>query len=294
MITPGTLFLLYDESGQNPTCGWSWGASHSLFQQLLYSGQTFVSAALGDTYPEQIRFVVVPLNGTANTISENLVPGIIPGNEGSSCGRLGGMMQLQENLFAATYARRACTVNGVTNNVNELGIVTFDSFLNLVKYQTLVSNSNVNVVKAAKYGNRIIIAFTIIQSSSGTFLPDYLGLESQNTMYLMEVNNIGAIVTPPFEVDNFSISASDDWRVIKNGSVAWTYVNEAGQLELHWLASKIDPRNASSYIDPPPPVIEDNSGTIAAAVIIPLVVVCLCVILVVVLWKKKKKRKESP
>jgi len=37
---------------------WSWGASHSLVSRVIYDGEKFSYAALGDAYPQQIRFAV--------------------------------------------------------------------------------------------------------------------------------------------------------------------------------------------------------------------------------------------
>ena len=43
-------------------------------------------------------------------------------------------------------------------------------------------------------------------------------------MYMLLINTKGEILNGPFEME-FQMGAADDWRVLENGSVVFTYSN---------------------------------------------------------------------
>jgi len=140
----------------------------------------------------------------------------------------------------------------------------------------LTNGDNVNIVKSAKFGNRIVIGFTRTNltfedpSVQPYYLPFYEGPDADNTMYMMMITSTGAIVTPPFEVDTFSISADDDWRVLQNGTVAWTYVNSDGVLSLYWLTAREDTTPPSGYKPSTPCIVRcmGSSTTVGTWVLV--------------------------
>jgi len=239
--------------------GWSWGASHSLYQQLYYDGSKFVSAALGDANPQNILFSVVYLNGSTNILTnEKLLNGDIPGlGNGKSSGRLGGLVKLTPDLFLTTYSRFKSTGTNTQNDKPELGIVSFNNTLNRIKTRALTNDNNVNTIKTAKFGNRLIIGYALTNQthSANGYLPQVSSPDT-DTMYVMVVTPSTAIVSGPIEVANFSISPSDDWETLSDGRVVWTYVGEDNVLRLWSITGEPDPNSNEFYGDPPSEVNE--------------------------------------
>jgi len=129
-------------------CVWSWGTSHSLVSRVIYDGEMFSFAALGDAYPQNIRFAtfetgaekpgLAPWIDLTSKSSSTVVAGNITGNlGGSSCGRMGDVTLLSTNpvRYGLAYSRWPYTATSGTsyspNTVDELAFVTYNQ--NLVR-----------------------------------------------------------------------------------------------------------------------------------------------------------------
>jgi hypothetical protein len=157
-------------------------------------------------------------------------------------------------IIFGIYTRKACTSTfsgTVTNNKNEVGLVSFNQNLNKLSEVSLRDGSKVHVVKSAKYGKNLVVGVGVTASSSGDFLATSIN-PATDQMFVMLISNSGSIITKETEVKPFSLSPSDDWRVMSDGSVAWTYIYPDGTLALFTLPAPpttppaIDP---SSYVD---------------------------------------------
>jgi hypothetical protein len=243
----GDTYLSFDiETGTNMRLGWNWKVSHTLYQQQIYDGNMFLTASLGDYYPQQIGFSTINMaTGQVGLYSDSIIPGIITGKpDGTSGGRLGGLVQLDSNTYACTYSRWNVTYSehGETpNNVNELGMVVFDSSLSRLNYRTLVNSDAVNLVKTAKFGNKLLVGYidTLRSREPGGFIPSVSGNPDWNPMYIMVVDYNAEVIVKPFRVNTFSLSANDDWETLNDGNVAWAYVTHyTNQLQLWWTRGK--------------------------------------------------------
>lgn len=284
--TGDTMFYLDEEDGQNEQLVWGWGASHSLCQRTVWDGQAHMTSALGDAYPQQIRFygAEMTVDGGIGTKmgSSEVLPGSIPGNGGgATSGRLGGLSEMRDGLFVQSYARRPTSTSfqgtASVSNLDETGLLFFNRTLTPLKQTTLAPGMHVNTVKSAKYGRNILVGYTTIPETTEVFMRARVE-ESGDTMHMMLVDGCGEVITPSFSVANTSITANDDWEVLKDGRVAWTHVSDEGELSYHFLpAPPTD--NSPSYCDMPgyegaefvpvgqPGSGGSNGGAIAGAVI---------------------------
>ena len=82
----------------------------------------------------------------------------------------------------------------------------------------------------------------------------------------MLISSKGTILTKESEVDPIALSPSDDWRVLSDGTVAWTYIDSAGTLSLYTLPT---PPATSPAIDPFSYVDSLGNSESAESVVIP-------------------------
>ena len=172
-----TLATISATTPSDVKLGWSWATSHSLVSRLIFDGENFVHAALGDAFPEQIQFGRIitgdAFTGTTLTAVRNatVISGAIPGNHGgNACGRLGDIVRVRTNPieYTATYSRWACTPGSpstFSNAVNELGAIRFNTALQPIKQTTVISTNLSNLVASARYG-RDHLAIVYIKSLS--------------------------------------------------------------------------------------------------------------------------------
>jgi len=210
-------------------------------RQLSANGK-FITAALGDTYPQTIHFINVngvnPNGPDENRKNDKMLSGTLPGGTTGSLGRIGGLQQHSTNVFSLTYARAAGTLekwaepDPVTNNIKELGLLIFDDDLNKKAEVQILNTNDVRNVHSAMFGNEILIGWSTHQRESSWGAPLWEdSVQDDDTMYLMSVNKEGQIMQSQFEFE-MSTSASDDWEVLSDGTVMWTYVNDDGTLKV--------------------------------------------------------------
>ncbi len=97
----------------------------------------------------------------------------------------------------------------------------------------MANGAKVHVIKSAKYGANVFLAIGYTDVTFFNFLPPWIN--AADTMQIMLVSPSGTVVTPLTNLSPFSLSPSDDWRVLSDGTVVWTYVTFDGSLKLYRL-----------------------------------------------------------
>ncbi|EDK31612.2 hypothetical protein TTHERM_00344391 (macronuclear) [Tetrahymena thermophila SB210] len=255
--TGDTMISLDADTGYNQNIFWAWGASHSLYQNMHYDGKNLYVASLGDAFPMNIKFQVCNIDTFQCNTSSTVVQGDIPGNGGgSSSGRIGGFFSIYGNrnqkLFV--YQRKAC--NGgyagttSTNSINELAVIKFDSQLKYISSTTLLSGdiaSRVNSIKSQAYGKNILLAYTVIPSSElQNFNRQNSNAKVDQAFIALLSGTDGSFLVQPKQLSNFQINSSDDWRILENGSIAYTYIDSSNNLNIYYTPSLTIP----SYPNP--------------------------------------------
>jgi hypothetical protein len=248
----GDSTISFDMNGNDLLLGSSWGTSHSLDQKISYDGLQFITSALGDAYPQQIRFTthdgrhpsefIDGKTGKQNrykTMSRShLIDGSIPGNgRGKSCGRLGGLHIIRDIKFrqyAQVYARHACSsgLDGqvITNDKDEIGVVFFDRELNKISQHKVEDGWNVNSIKSAGYGRNIFVIYSVTHRKdefSSEFLPNTYNVDDQ--CYMMLVRSDGTVRSNKVKLEKCTFG-NDDLVTLNDGNVAWTFVDVNGNL----------------------------------------------------------------
>jgi len=287
----GDTIITFDLNLQNVKLANSWGASHSLLQQMVFDGYEFSTASLSDAYPQNIKFqyfnginstsAADPKTGLLNRLpdatNDGVIPGTITGNAmGGSCGRIGGLSYIGDtggaSQFNLIYSREASGAN----TVNEIGYIIYNSSLDLVYYKS-VNNINAGAIKSARYGKNILVAYTTL-ANRGTgattcTYPAYI--LSTDNMYYMLIDMNGNIVVPPFPY-NVSMTNSDDFEVLLSGAILWSFVNQSGYLQLNTL--------------PPLILVVDEAAVVGLVILfsfIGIIGVCVLLIIFVPFFRKK-------
>ena len=255
--TGDTLFTV-NMKGQDEKISFSWGASHSLTQNLFYNGDRFMSAALGDAYPMNVFFSTVdglnpkatpdPTTGLYNILNYQqtmtLLPDIITGDGGGFAnGRLGNILELSDGqTFVFSYARRKSWTTFLGTNysslIDELGLSFFDKNLNLLKDVSLLQGQWVNQVQSCRYGKNIFISYVISNKHlilNNTFLEDTLSPD--DVQYFILVDEQGNLLNGPLLLQAFmpDLPASDEIKMMADGRCAWTVVDSSGILNYVFL-----------------------------------------------------------
>jgi hypothetical protein len=253
----GDSTVSFDMNGNNVLLGSGWGTSHSLDQKIIYDGLQFLTSALGDAYPQQIKFTVNDgihpstfIDGKTGqnnrydiNIKTHVIPGTIPGNgKGKSCGRLGGLHVIRDinfQKYAQVYSRHACSSglnkHTITNDKDEIGIVFFDRNLNFIEQHKIGDGWNVNSIKSAIYGRNIFVVYSKTNrkdSESSEFLPNTYNVD--DTCYMMLIDSTGMKRSQEIKLEKCTLG-NDDLVTLKNGNVAWTFVDINGKLTSYSL-----------------------------------------------------------
>ena len=251
----GDIYLSFNLSGLDEKVSFSWGASHSLSQNMLYNGENAFSTALGDAYPINIMVskndvsfnngLIDPKTGLYNRLNYNsnssLITGIMPGNGmGFSCGRMGSLSFFGDGAYnVLSYARRPCNMSleGFMKNstIDQMGLVFFDNNLNKLADVSLGPGKWINQVQSVKYGMNMF--FTFVYSNRTDRYNQSLTSITDKTdiMSVMLLNNAGNVLSSPFNLTKSILPASDDLRILNDGRVAWTYVDENYTLTYYYL-----------------------------------------------------------
>ena len=167
-----------------------------------------------------------------DSISVNLVDGIIPGDMmGQSSGRLGSLIHLGGSNSAITYSRIPCSNHfGDVNKLAEFGIFIINNDLATMKKIILFDSDDVNCIKSARYGDNIFIMFSTTDRRFGPFLSDYVTTHDRTFGIL--VNSEGFTVSDCIEIKNCKFNTNDEFVTLKDGSLAWTYIDDSNQIRI--------------------------------------------------------------
>ncbi|EAR98236.2 hypothetical protein TTHERM_00344360 (macronuclear) [Tetrahymena thermophila SB210] len=250
--TADSMISLDADTGYDQNIFWAWGASHSLYQNMHYDGKNLYVASLGDAFPMNIKFQVCNIDTFQCKASSTVVQGDIPGDgSGKASGRIGGFFSIYGNrnqkLFV--YQRKAC--NGgyagktSTNSINELAVIKFDSQLNYISSTTLLSGdiaSRVNSIKSLAYGKNILLAYTVIPNSELQNFNRQNSNPKVDQAFIALLNGVdGSFLVQPQQLSSYQINSSDDWRILENGSIAYTYIDINKNLNVYYTPSLIIP-----------------------------------------------------
>ena len=240
----GDTLLTFDDNGDDIKYAWSWAASHSLIQDQIYDGKYFVTAALGDAYPEGIQVSFIDGQSTASTVDPVLnrkaqhyswsreIVSFTGTQTGKSYGRLGGIIYLGLDTYAIIYSVKPTS----SESRDIIAILTFkfsNGVFSDIENKTILTGvaSYLVNMRAVKYGNKILITYTLNSKSFGTDVPrDYSNLT--DTMYYLLVKTDGTVVNGPIEAKEHQMNLSDSLRPMKDGSLIWTYVDSSNNLKV--------------------------------------------------------------
>lgn len=242
----GDTYITLDDNGEDVKYAWAWGSSHSLVQSHIYTGRYFVTAALGDAYPMGIKVCVIDGDSTSTTFDpvhqryarhnsyckDDVVPSFTGTMTGNTYGRLGGLINLGDK-FAVVFSVKPTS----SDATNALQMVTFKyangAFTDITRYTLLtgIASSLVNL-RASKYGNKILISYTLNSTSFADSVPPRMYNNLSDTMYYLLVNQNGIIANGPLQAAEHQMNLSDDIREMKDGSLLWTYVDSSNNLKV--------------------------------------------------------------
>ena len=253
----GDSLVIFDIQNKNPPCLiYSWGTSPSLSQTLINNNKNiFISASLGGGFPENIRVTaansqflednhfdpVLKYNYKYKSITnQNFIPGDIPADGfGHSCGRLGGLVSDDNyKTFGLVYSRKKCKLtadNNITsrNYHDEFGIIFFDENLKQNNHVIFGEGSKIINIKTARLRDNILILYGETEDEYSKYEVLDNTLDSKMKMYLMLVDFNGKIVFKPKLFEGKHLPTTDDLRTLKDGSVAWTFVDVEGKIHLY-------------------------------------------------------------
>ena len=251
----GDTLVSFNLSGLDDKIAFSWGASHSLSESILFNGDKAYATSLSDAYPLNIRFVNAETNTTNsaidpftglknrldNSVNSSLLSGIIPGNGGGlSCGRMGTISQFNDGSFnVLSYSRRKCTTTfdgtSETTSIDDMGLAFFDNYLNRTSNIVLGSGAYVNQIQSAKYGANIFLVYVNSNrtDSGNVFLTNTINPTDNMTFMLLDTN--GNILNGPFNLNQSILPPSDDMKVLSDGRVAWNWIDTNNNLNYYFL-----------------------------------------------------------
>lgn len=249
----GDTFITLDENGQNEKIGYSWSSSHSLIQSVLFNGEYFMTSALGDAYPENIKSCLVKpyvigntfdkINGRKNSIDsscKDLHPKVLPGDHsGNSGARMGSIHFNGDNKYAIPYSIKPCTGREQSTKLNEFGLLTYtldgDRMIDVknIVIPTITAEKIVNI-RSGTYGNNIFIMYTENDNPFSN-MPPYQGLGFNYKMSYLLVDFDGKIISGPFTSAEFLMDMSNDIRFLENGSLVWSSIVRGGTLKISYL-----------------------------------------------------------
>jgi hypothetical protein len=267
----GDTFYDFDTKASIVNYAWTWKTSHSLHQTQIYTGRYFVTASLGDIFPENIKVCIIDMQDyTTNydavnkgnfehpSVCTDIVKGKICGNGGGkTCGRIGGLIQMTGDIVSLVYVRKPCSFSGykgvqTSSTDNEIGMITFSvgnmAFTNM-KYYSFGKGDSVIAIRAGRYGSNIFITYSTVATNTGNEpQQEYvLGDKSLETQYNMLVDINGNVITQPIvNAGNLSVSPSDEIRYLSDGTPIWSYVDTNNKLFLYTLTTPPKQNNVNT------------------------------------------------
>jgi hypothetical protein len=248
----GDTYYSFDLSGGNKTAkyAWSWQSSHSLIQSHIYDGKYFITAALGDAYPQGISLSVIDINQEGNAydsirknypnlryVTDTDMIGTITGNlRGNSYGRLGGILQF-DSIFVVIYSikkssgddRDGIFMTKFTYENGKINFIGTDDIIHGIA-------GKLKNIRCGKYGGRILITYILNSSDYGLeYAPYYQDLREEAYYLVSDLD--GTVTAGPFRSSEQNEAISEDIRELKDGSLRWGYIDSNDVLRI----VKVDP-----------------------------------------------------
>jgi len=242
----GNTFISFDDNGKDPKLAYSWGASHSLRENILYNGENVIVTCLGDAFPHGIRSYICSPNITTDQIdpkwktknrlvfkSVELVEKLIGDGHGRSSGRNGALMQIGDFYYLPYSSKKGEYLfqgkpPASKTELDEFALLKFDSKLKLVNKFVFGPGNNILAINSARYGKNILIFWMESKKVDGGL---YYFAHLEGTYYVMLVDENGKILTPKKELP-MGFAPADDIRTLENGTVIWATEGKGKELML--------------------------------------------------------------
>ena len=244
----GDMIFSLDSNGDNGLIRDGFSSTHSLIQSIYFDGLNFITGALGDAYPRNIKACVLQPFSDGTTFDAfdkrynrhsgkcyDLHPDKMPGNElGNSCGRMGSVV-FNGETYAIAYSIKPCTYGGT---LDEVGILTFNVVngeIQNIKKNVIpgISAEHIVNVRSGKYGANILIMYINARRDFDIPAAQQIGYDHDMSYVLVDFS--GKIVSGPFDAPTYLMNLNDDLKFLENGSLVWTSVYKEGLLKINYL-----------------------------------------------------------
>jgi len=242
----GNTFISFDENGKDPKLAYSWGASHSLRENILYNGENVIVTCLGDAYPHGIRSYICAPNTVTDHVdpkwktknrlvfkSVELVEKLIGDGHGRSSGRNGALMQIGDFYYLPYSSKKGEYLYqghppASKTELDEFALLKFDSKLKLVDKYVYGPGNNMLAINSVRYGKNILIFWIEAKNiEEGLYYSSYF----EGTSYAMLVDENGKILAPKIQLP-MGFAPADDIRTLANGTVIWATEGKNNELML--------------------------------------------------------------
>ena len=244
----GDMIFSVDSNGDNGLILDGFSSTHSLIQSIYFDGLNFITGALGDAYPRNIKACILQPSHDGKTFDAfdkrynrhlgkcyDLHPDKMPGNElGNSCGRMGSVV-FNGETYAIAYSIKPCSYGGT---LDEVGILTFNVIngeITNVKKNVIpgISAEHIVNVRSGKYGDNILIMYINARRDFDIPAAQQIGYDHDMSYVLVDFN--GKVVSGPFDAPTYLMNLNDDLKFLENGSLIWTSVYKEGLLKINYL-----------------------------------------------------------
>ena len=248
----GDTYYSLDLSGEPETAkyAWTWQTSHSLVQSHIYDGKYFITAALGDAYPQGISLSVIDINKGGNVYdskrasypdlglvtSSDVIGNIVGDGLGGSYGRLAGVLEFN-NVYAVIYSVKKSS----DDERDGIFLTTFnyeDGKINLLSTNYILYGiaGKLKNLRCAKYGGRVLITYILNKTDYELDYPSGYTDLNEDTFYLVSDLD-GNVTAGPFKSSAQNQAISEDIRELKDGSLRWGYVDSNDVLRIVKVAA---------------------------------------------------------
>ena len=244
----GDMIFSLDSNGDNGLIRDGFSSTHSLIQSIYFDGLNFITGALGDAYPRNIKACVLQPFSDGTTFDAfdkrynrhsgkcyDLHPDKMHGNElGNSCGRMGSVV-FNGETYAIAYSIKPCSYGGT---LDEVGILTFNVVngeIQNIKKNVIpgISAEHIVNVRSGKYGANILIMYINARRDFDIPAAQQIGYDHDMSYVLVDFS--GKIVSGPFDAPTYLMNLNDDLKFLENGSLIWTSVYKEGLLKINYL-----------------------------------------------------------
>ena len=221
-----------------------------MVQSHIYDGKYFITAALGDAYPQGISLSVIDINKGGNVYdskrasypdlglvtSSDVIGNIVGDGLGGSYGRLAGVLEFN-NVYAVVYSVKKSS----DDERDGIFLTTFnyeDGKINLISTNYILYGiaGKLKNLRCAKYGGRVLITYILNKTDYDLDYPSGYTDLNEDTFYLVSDLD-GNVTAGPFKSSAQNQAISEDIRELKDGSLRWGYVDSNDVLRIVKVAA---------------------------------------------------------